>query len=454
MKSWGLVWLVALLSSIPILLSRSTSPGLLQDSDTGFLLKIIRQRGDPAYWFTHDWPLMNHFYRPISTMTFEMDNALYGDHAWGYGLTNALLCCTAVFLLAWLVRELTDSIPIAAFCTALFGIWHWEATGWMAPWVGYFAAAIGFLGLFRHGFKVGLWLPAVAALAFFARELSGIAPLYFRMVGWLPGRTASVMTVFCLIAMAGYARYERLSAERLEPNPTSLDEPAGTRGTVLSGGRTRFAGIWLFISILCVFFALGSYEQAVMLPAALLGVAVSLRLQRYQVRWGWQAAFWGALVLYFLARRAFLPEGASAYQDQQFAGGNMGKVLFLSDYLLPSLGAVLTQVRVLDMGWSLMVTPHLYIAIWRAVANVYGYVAAARHWALALTGFSLSAIAYLPMAWLHQFDHYHYWPMALRTLFVAVLGWGAWELCVIAVSPRARQAPTRPSPAPGSLPRP
>ena len=454
MKRWGLVWLIALLSCIPIFLHRATDPGLLQDSDTSFLLRVLRDRADPTYWFTHDWPLMNHFYRPVSTLTFEMDNALYRDQAWGYGLTNALICCLCVVLVAWVMRELTDSIPLTAFCTALYGLWHWGGSAFLLPLIGYFALLVGFFGFFRHGFRIGLWLPAVGAVSFFAAELAGIATLQYRMIDWLPGRTASAMTVFCLISMAGYARYERVSACRSEPMATSRDEPAGTRGTVVSSARTRFPVIFAIISIVGVALALGSYEQAVMLPAALLGVAVSLKLQRYQVRWGWHLAYWGILVAYLIARKSFLPEGVSGYQDQQLIGSTAGKFMFLANYLTPALGSLMAQIKVLDLGWSILLTPQIYRAAWFSAANVFGYVAAARHWVLALTGFALSAIAYLPMAWLHQFEHYHYWPMALRTLFVAVLGWGAWEFCVIAVSPRARQAPQRLSPAPGSLPRP
>ena len=45
-----------------------------------------------------------------------------------------------------------------------------------------------------------------------------------------------------------------------------------------------------------------------------------------------------------------------------------------------------------------------------------------------------------------------YWPYALRSVFVVTLTLATLELIVSAWSPQGRQAPRRPSPAPGSLP--
>lgn len=453
MKRWGLVWIVAILSCIPILLNRASNQGMLKDTDTQFLLRIIEKQGNPLYWFTHDWPLQNHFYRPVSTLAFEFDNKFYGTQAWGFGLTNAFLCVGCVLLLAWFLREVTDSIPITAAGTALFGLWHWNGTQWFLPILGYGIYAVAFAGFFRHGFRFWHWLPAVGAIGFLTTEIAGIQPLYFRMIGWIPGRTASVMTVFCLIALAAYARYERQSATRLGAKPTSLDEPAGTKSSVLANDKAKAPWIWAFVAFVAVLLALGSYEQAVMLPAALMGVAVSLRLQRYQVRWSWHFVFWGALVLYYFARKAFLPDGSSGYQEQQFRNG-AGVFLDICRYLLPSLSSFYLTVKVLDVGVGILLTGKVYATFWDAYTNFAAFWAVRKPWILALTGFALSFLSYLPMAWLNQFDHYHYWPMAMRSLLVVILAWGTWELVVIALSPPATRAHARPVPAPGSLPHP
>jgi hypothetical protein len=451
MKRWGIAIIAAILSCIPVILHRASSAALLADSDTAFLLRTIRAKQAPFFWFTSDWPLGNHFYRPVSTLAFELDNRLYGDNAAGYGLTNALLCCACILLLAWMVREITDSVALTSGATAVFGIWHWNGFDFLLHWLAWGSVAIGLLGLFRHGFKVSKWLPAVGAVSFLAYEGSGLMPLHFRMIDWLPGRTASVMTVFCLIAGAAYARYERTSATRDLPKATSTDEPA-TKSSVEGQAPARSAWIWALVAMVSGALALASYEQAVMLPTILFGIAFSFHLRNYRVRWAWQVGFWLLLAGYYFIRKAYIPPGASDYQLQQFRHGP-GVFLSLTAYLAPCISGLMNLAKTLDIGPFIVMTPTFWGAINETFANVSSFFAWRKHWILALVGYALSFFAYLPMAWLNQFDHYHYWPMAFRSIYVAVLAWGTWELCVIAVSPPKQQAPRRLSPAPGSLPR-
>ncbi|RYG37669.1 hypothetical protein EON81_05960, partial [bacterium] len=103
-------WLTIALCGVAVWFSRVGSASLLQDSDTAVLLAKIRERGNPLSWFAGDWPLGNHFYRPVSTLSFELDNALYGNHAEGYGATNALLAIACIAALFWMLRELTDRL--------------------------------------------------------------------------------------------------------------------------------------------------------------------------------------------------------------------------------------------------------------------------------------------------------------------------------------------------------
>ncbi|MBL8040960.1 MAG: hypothetical protein JNM04_06385, partial [Chthonomonas sp.] len=104
--SWRLAIAVALVCSLLVLGSQSTSNDLHTDSDTHVMVTKIRERHDPVSWFFGDWPLENHFYRPISALSFELDNALYGDSGRGYFRTNAIIAALSVLALAWLVFEL------------------------------------------------------------------------------------------------------------------------------------------------------------------------------------------------------------------------------------------------------------------------------------------------------------------------------------------------------------
>jgi hypothetical protein len=66
----------------------------------------------------------------------------------------------------------------------------------------------------------------------------------------------------------------------------------------------------------------------------------------------------------------------------------------------------------------------------------------------------LSLAAFLPMAWLKPFGHYHYLPSALRAPFVVLMFVAVFRLVASAVSLPELRAPERRGPAPGSLLRP
>jgi hypothetical protein len=442
---------VALLSALWVWLHRSRSTELLVDSDTAFALAKIRERGNPWSWFGGDWPLENHFYRPISTLVFEADNALYGNWSIGYGWTNAILCALCVLLLFWFLRELTDEPGVSAGATVIFAYWHAWLPG-LSDVLRLVVVGVLIAGALRHGFNVRKYLPAALVLLAAANLLVGATPLAGRTLEWVPGRTALTMTVFCLAALAAYARYERQSAvraQKAEPGP--LDPPA-TRNTQVSA-EPRGAGIWGVVAVLAAALALGSYEQAVMLPATLLGVAVAMRWQGYRVRWGWQFPFWALLVGYLFLRQALLPPTPSDYQDQQLRFGP-GVFIAIADYIMPTLAAIPSFASSLDSGILLILTPGPWVFALAATRDIVAFIEARRRVILAATGWLLALLAFLPMAWLQPFDHYHYWPAALRSLLVAVLFGIGGRLCVIAWSPPGAQAPPRPDPAPGSLPRP
>ncbi len=476
---------------------RPNGSAALQDTDTAYLLKIIRSNPDPVShvpqsvwnWFKGDWPLHNHFYRPISTLSFEMDTRLHGDNGSGYVLTNALIAASCILLLFWFLREITDSPLLTGLASTLFGLW---SIGFLWPkWVLYVPLVVVVLGFARRPTLLALvvlcafapiWLLPVIALTslviakvlkidpqfktnllptilaagvahFFLGELTSPV-LSSAVVGWIPGRTASIMTLFCLIAMAAYARYERLSAPRApEPSKTPLDPPA-TRNTRVGAIRTVPQWPWLFVALIGLTCALGSHEQAVMLPGALVGVGVSMRLQGYKIRWVWPVAAIVLLGGYLLLRREILPHGVSSYQAQQLRTGS-GFWGALGAYFFPaaipfqqSLASTLGESADILMGSV------LYDAFWLMFTNVAAFIEARRQWIPALTGWALSFIAFLPMAWVKPFPHYDYWPLAMRSLMVAALGVAAFQSALIAWSPRAIRLPARRVPAPGSLPRP
>lgn len=458
MRRWLIAFGLVILSCIPLVLQRATGPELLRDSDTAVLLQHIRERQAPLSWFAGDWPLQNHFYRPVSTLSFELDNALYGDQAAGYGLSQALISFACVLALFWFVRELTDQPLTASAAAILFSFWHWQIGAWMQTVLG----ALGLLCLAAMLLPKRKPLPAVRAFLVCWTAAVIVLPMgniESRVVGWLPGRTASVMAVFALIALAAYVRFERLTAQRTAaPDPTPLDPPA-TKGTTQSMASQKHPWTWIVVSGVALLLSLGSYEQAVMLPASFTIVAVALRYKRYRVHWGWQAVVWGALMGYLALRHALVPSDVSGYQAQQFRTGQ-GVWISIAEYILPSATAVYAGVKAIspdvlsttDFLGMFMIFP--FSACLALISNVTTYWEARKDWLMPLTALLLAFFTYLPMAWLKYFDHYHYWPMAFRALLaVCLIGLAGKEFANAISLPRL-QAPQRLDPAPGSLLRP
>lgn len=449
---WTAPFAVVLVSCLWLFFQRISSPELLQDSDTRVLLDAVARRNAPLSWFGGDWPLANHFYRPLPTLAFELDRHLYGNNAAGYGMTNMLLCILCTLLLFWYLRELTDRPWLTGIATTLFALWQidwtWPAT--LAMWIGVIAFL---LGMVRHGIRgIRLWLPPLLVGLELSTQIGSSPAIGHITFGWLPGRTATVMTVFALIATAAYARYERLSAERSRPEITPLDPPA-TRSSVQAGEiAPRWVVGWALLAVAAGALAFASYEQAVMLPAIFLATACTLRWQGYRVRWGWQGAFWGLLVGYAILRHALIPSAPSSYQLQQFRDGS-GVWLSIAGYLMPSLTYLPSiSTWTLDLFPAMLLSGETYQPVLAIAADIGSFMAARRRWLFIFAGWGMAFLAYLPMAWLKQFDHYHYWPMALKSLFVTALGWLFIDLVATAWSPRTEQAPPRRDPAPGSLP--
>lgn len=448
---------VALLSAFWVVSQRATSPALLADSDTVLILEGIEAGESPWQWFLGDWPLANGFYRPVSTLPFQLDLALHSDNAAGFGLTNALLCALCILLLAWLVREWTDAPWVTGAATVVFAmahldsLWLWRLSTWVLGF-GVVAAIVCLVRTRRMGIALGV----IGVAVILAVELTPLHSLYYRMVGWIPGRTASTMTIFCLLAMAAYARYLRLTpSPKTEQDPaTPFDLPEYKRPPQpVTSARHRWS--WAVLAVLGVALALGAYEQAVMLPAVLIGLNVYFAIKRgLKFSWAVHLASWGLLFGYLALRVVLLDPDPTRYQRQAFRQGP-GTYFSLMEYLLP--GAVaFGQALIAAAGiWLVLIlTSQFAASLFRMVGFVLGGLRMLQHpqrWLFA-SAYALSFLAFLPMAWLHHFDHYHYWPIAIRSVLVAGLLAYGLPIVISGVLPPARQAPPRPNPAPGSLP--
>lgn len=464
MKGWRIGWIWALLLCIPILLTAANNPGLLRDTDTIALVERIAARNDPLSWWMGDWPLFNHFYRPAVTMVFELDRALHPGSAAGYGFFNALLCAGCVVSLFWFLRELTDEMSVAIAGTTLFALWTVSPKFSEAlPPIGVAVGVVGLLGgLARKNW--GLALLSFAAGLALSPELAGLERVRGGTMDWIPGRTATTMTLFGFLALAAYARFERLKAFRPTFEPSPFDIPA-TRSTTVEKAPSRWVWAWVPASFLFAALALASYEQAVMLPALYLSVVVSLWIRGHRPKPWIALSSWLLVVGYMALRKAVIPPGVSQYQDQQLRQ-SLDVFLTLCDYLFPAARQIHVIIVQLDLGIaSLLITQMgAFVAIAAVIAAYVGLAnslkrrwAERQEYAWLLSGYAMSFLAFLPMAWLkpfQQYNHYHYFSMGFRSLFAAVACMILVRIAISAASPRGRQAPARLAPAPGSLPRP
>jgi hypothetical protein len=229
-----------------------------------------------------------------------------------------------------------------------------------------------------------------------------LATEYARLITWVPSRTALLGTVFSVWAM--YA--------------------------LLRGATGRRWG-WLALGGTLYLLALGSYEQ----PITLVAVVSALAFWRRR-DWG----IWGAgafavavlcAVLIVALRFALIPAEPSTYQQQQLRSSLSGPVFTYLTELLPPVGqwqywrAIGVQFDVLlvdKAGWDHLLGALLYLGVLVAVWRWRGLLGGAWVW---------HALAFLPMAFLHFFEHYMYLPQLGKTLFdVGLIAWGVQKLRV------------------------
>ncbi|MHB8636171.1 MAG: hypothetical protein ACYC96_06840 [Fimbriimonadaceae bacterium] len=474
----------------------SPSSNLLQDSDTSQIIAEINKQHDPWRWFHHDWPLGNHFYRPLVADLFELEIRLHPRDSYKWGLTCDFLAVITTLGLFWMLREVTDNPLVSTLSAGLFVLWQVNSGDWLSPPCVYLAGIVLAFGLWRQRRRPGLLRVADRSITLFVRkrhvplgrrtrallaigrrmvvgawqplavvlpaallwywlgksEIHGFRPLGFRMLAWIPGRTASMMTAFAFISLGAFARYMRLLPRR-RLAATALDKP-NTRSTEpVSSRKPSF--FWPVLSLVMLAGALLCYEQAVMIPPLLGLIGLAWYFRGTVGRWWlWGLPFGAVLVAYLVVRYNVIPHNAVFYWQEQHRTTKTA-IDALFTYLLP-FWSPFEVVRFLATQSSILF--FMTLSPWGVVLDTVAAASAIwqmrRRWLLAGFGWLASTLAYAPMAWFKEFEHYHYWSMAFRAFFDVMMAWIALDLTVIAFSPRGRQAPQRRVLAPGSLPRP
>ncbi len=393
----------------------------------------IEQGASLFKWFVGDWPLYNGFYRPLPTLAFELDRALFGHNLVPYLSINQLVAFLCSVLLVWLVWELFRKPLHAWACGALYAFWQVggpeylpiETIGW---WV---AAVLVFRALLEGQGKWRPWLLVALVTAYAFRELSAeIATadttgmtFSYRVIGWSPGRTATIFSLFGLLCAASYVRFERVKHWS-----------------------------WMALAILGLLGAFLSYEQCVVLAPTLLACALVLRFQGERPAWWFHAMAWGATLLYVGMHEHFLPR-ETRYREQA-ARGVSGGVRDLIRWLFPASTDIRRLLANVSLGASLFLIPLPYIALARVGANLSAWAAARRHWLPLAFGLLVSTGTYGPLAFQHFLAHYYHFSMAFRAILAVWLFQLAYDLSLSAASPQAAPTEQPHAPEPRSLPRP
>jgi len=410
------------------------------------MLDAVKQHGT-LRWLFGDWLLENGFYRPVSSLSIALDYALYGEAGWGFRLTNWLLMILTV-LGAWaLVRAYARlaGTPYAEWLALGVGVaLSLQQTGltsvvakWSAWW--FVGAVVGIVASgkvlppslrfppLREGNRVGAGSPlrreesqigavppagrgnlqegvqvilALGALFWGFDRL--LATEYARLITWVPSRTALLGTMFSVWAMYALLR-----------------------------GATERRWSWLALGGVLYLLAQGSYEQ----PITLVALVGALAFWRRRDWGGWGARAFAVAaacaVLVFALRFALLPAEPTTYQRQQLRSSLSGPVFTYLTELLPpagqwqywrAVGAHLEVLLVDKAGWDHMVGTLLYLGVLAAVLRWRGLLGSAWLW---------HALAFLPMAFLHFFEHYMYLPQLGKTLFdVGLIACGMQRLGV------------------------
>ncbi|MCS6923867.1 MAG: hypothetical protein NZM10_05755, partial [Fimbriimonadales bacterium] len=236
----------------------------------------------------------------------------------------------------------------------------------------------------------------------------------YRAVGWIPGRTTTLMTLFALLALVGTCQYVRTGLWR-----------------------------WGLLGLLGFLGALMSHEQAVMLPLlmALVGWACAHTPQETAapaapVRNGLRRA----LVLSLLCLLMLVPYGMfyraripieTEYHQQRLRRFKMVPVTALH-WLVPTARESLLQLDLARTAPMIAIFP----GFWLAQLGLVVYLIAWREGVrtrLGWAGWLGSLLAYAPLLPVLPLMHYYYLPAVFRALWAGIL-----LLCLLTLRPTRR----------------
>lgn len=368
-----------------------------ENLDVRTILARLEQPHQPLTWFTGDWVLGNGFYRPLPSLLYEIDYRLWGRELLHYKWLNGLLSLGCALLLVVWVAELSRSRSLALWTGLIFTGWQTGLLQGVPEWLLWGGALVGvglswrFSGDRSIALMVGCLMLVLGLELGFIPNLPDLhqASFAYRAMGWIPGRTATLMTLFALFTLWAYCRL-----------------------------CWRGDWGWAVLSLVGFAGALASYEQAIVLPLLMAACGIVIRAKGGRFHWLPIALSLILLELYLWFYLATIPSETEYHQQRlrRFYALNTS----LLYWLLPPLPEVLVQLDLLVDAPAAILMP----AFWQAwlVLGVYvAVLARVRRNLLVWLGLFGSMLAYLPLAPVIPLMHYYYLAAAFRALWLAAL---------------------------------
>jgi len=247
-RVWWAIPIVAVLASYA---STFTAGFVWDDHDLIVRSPLVLGKSGIARHFTQPFwgnaQLSAHsFYRPLVTLSYALDHALWGNFAGGYHLTNVLMHVLATVLLALLCRQAGAGRPVACLLATIFAVFPrlTESVAWISGRTDVLAAVFGLgaLWLFRPG-------PGHGG----RRAMAGVALLGGLLCKEVAVAAAVAMAVWSIVETAGQARLRRIGRDLL-PVVAALAVYAGLRLRAMGlpttedpdGFRKPLSVLWVF----------------------------------------------------------------------------------------------------------------------------------------------------------------------------------------------------------------
>lgn len=390
-----------------------------ENHDTRIILRRLQQPHSVWEWFVGDWVLGNGFYRPLPSLLYQLDYWLWGENLLAWKWSNGVLAVANALLVVAFGYALTRQRALAVIAGLIFTVWQ---AGFLPPlpsWAGWIVLLMGvmwgwYIRDWRRGAIAGCIGFALLTEFYFIPSLMDLHQQSFayRAVGWIPGRTATLMTLFALLALIGTCWFTRT-------------------------GKAR----WGALGLIGFVGALLSYEQAIALPLLMglcaLGVAWQTRrgitdadtdALGGDVRPTARAMLWRGLALAGACLLLLAPYGwfyrARIPSNTEYHQQRLKRFKTISATALNWLVPTAPQATV---HWDLVRTAPFTLAFpgfWVAQLGMVAYLLALREglrrrWGW--LGWLGSLIAYAPLMPVLPLMHYYYLPAVFRALWAGIL---------------------------------